>query len=182
MGPGDFAAIFVLLLRTLIPFTILRWPLAGGIASMLSDAIDVMIFEAFGAGFLSGLSYHKYDKTFDTFYLFIEFLVVRKWSDKLARKTGSILFAWRFLGFAAFMLFSFRAAFFFAPNIFEYFFITMLIIWKFNKKFKLNIKKLVIILFAIGIPSIIKEYLMHFKYPDQTWAFWRDHLFWWLYK
>lgn len=140
-----------------------------------------MIFEAFGAGFLSGIPYHKADKTFDTFYLFIEFLVVRKWSDSLARKTGSVLFALRFLGFAAFMLFGFRAAFFLAPNIFEYFFLVMLVIWKFNDKFRLNTKRLVIILLAVGIPNITKEYIMHFAYPDKTWAFFRDNFFYWLY-
>ena len=180
--PSEFIPIIVVLLRFFIPFTILRFPLLGGILALLADATDIMIFEAFGYGsFLSNFSYHSFDKVFDMWYLFFEFLVVLKWADVLARKTGIILFGWRFIGFLAFIIFGLREAFFFAPNIFEYFFLTMLVIWTFNKKFKLKIKSLTIILLIVGIPNLIKEYIMHFRYPDQTWVWFRDNVFYWLY-
>jgi len=177
----NITSVIVILLRLLVPFTILRWPLAGTILAILADSSDIMIFEGFGYGFLSSIPYHYLDKVFDMWQLFFEFLVVRTWIDVLARKTGMILFGWRFVGFLAFMIFGLREAFFFAPNIFEYFFLTMLVIWKFNKKFELKKKSLIIILLIIGIPSLIKEYIMHFKYPDQTWMWFRDNVFYWLY-
>lgn len=173
--------LIILLLRLLVPFTILRWPLAGTILAILADSADVMIFDYFGYGFLSGIEYHMMDKIFDMWQLFFEFLVVRQWADILARKTGMFLFGWRSVGFLVFMIFGFRGAFVFAPNIFEYFFLAMLVIWKFNKKFELKKKSLIIILLIIGIPSLIKEYLMHFKYVDQTSNFFRDNFFWWIY-
>lgn len=175
------AVIIVILARIFIPFLILRFPLAGGLLAIVADISDVMIFEAFGYGILEGFSYHHIDKIFDMWYLFFEFLVVRKWSDELARRTGKVLFAWRFIGFLVFELTGFRAALLLAPNILEFFFLAYLVIKKFSKSFKFNIKSLIIVLLIVGIPNIIKEYLMHFKYPDQTWNFFKEHLFWWLY-
>ncbi len=67
-------------------------------------------------------------------------------------------------------------------NIFEYFFIVMLVIWKFNKKFKLKAKSLAIILIVIAIPKLIMEYLVHFKFQyGDTWVWFRDNVFYWLY-
>jgi hypothetical protein len=181
---GDFAAIFVILLRVLIPFTILRWPLAGTALAILADTADVMIFEAFWYGFLEGVPYHVIDKIFDMWTLFFEFLVVRQWVDILARKTGMLLFGWRFVGFLVFIIFGLREAFFFAPNIFEYFFLTMLVIWKFDKKFELKKRSLAIILIAIAIPKVTLEYLLHFRDPHGpfvSWVWFRDNVFYWLY-
>ncbi|MEK6906812.1 MAG: hypothetical protein AABW81_04285 [Nanoarchaeota archaeon] len=115
--------------------------------------------------------------------MFLEFIVVLRWrDDKLARNTGAFLFSWRFIGFLAFIILGFRQAFFFAPNIFEFFFLAVLIIKKYKKNFKFKWKSLVIVLLIVGIPNIIKEYIMHFRYPDQTWVFFRDKFFWWMYN
>ena len=173
---GDFAVLFIIFFRGLVPFVILHFPLFGAILAIFADTIDIMLFEAFGYGNLLGnfqsllgnFQYHHIDKIFDMWYLFFEFLIVLRWKDVLAKNIGKFLFGWRFVGFLAFMIFGLREAFFFATNIFEYFFLTMLVIWKFNKKFELKKKSLIIILLIIGIPRLIKEYIMHFKYPDQT--------------
>jgi len=179
---GDFAAAFIILLRSFVPFLILHFPLLGGLIAMVADGLDIMIFEAFRYGFLSGIPYHYMDKVFDMWYLFFEFIIVLRWKDILASKVGKILFSWRLVGFAVFMIFGIREAFFFAPNIFEYFFLAMLIIWKVKPGFKLNKKSLIIILLIVGLPNIVKEYFMHFAYQDQTWVFFRDNLFSWLYN
>ena len=182
MVSGDFAAVFVILLRTLVPFTILRWPLAGTILAILADTSDIIIFEAFWYGFLDGIPYHILDKVFDMWALFFEFLVVLRWKDVLAKKAGIVLFSWRAVGFLVFIIFGLREAFFFAPNIFEYFFIVMLVVWKFNKKFELKRKSLAIMLVAIAIPKLFIEYLMHFKFQyGDTWVWFRDNVFSFLY-
>jgi hypothetical protein len=79
------------------------------------------------------------------------------------------------------MLTAWRPSFFIAPNIFEFFFLACLIIWKFDKKFEFTWKRAGIVLAIVGIPNIIKEYVMHFKFQDQTWNWFRDNMFWWLY-
>lgn len=178
----NIAVLFVILVRAFIPFTILRWPLLGGFLSMVGDGIDIMIFEAFGYGFLKGIPYNYIDKTFDTWYLLFEFFVVLKWKDSLAKNTGKILFGWRALGYIVFLIIGLREVFFFTPNIFEYFFLAMLIIWRFKPKFKLGKKSLAIILLVVGIPNIIKEYYYHIAANVEIWGTIRDHVFWWLYN
>ena len=40
----------VILIRLVVPLSIFRWPLAGGLAAMLVDALDVVLIEAIGHG------------------------------------------------------------------------------------------------------------------------------------
>lgn len=160
----------ITVIRLIVPFTILRWPLAGGIAAMLADGVDVMIFQAYPRPFAELMHYHTADKFLDTFYLFFEFLVVVKWKEKRARIIGMFLFLWRFTGYILVQVTGNRNFFFYAPNIFEYYFITCLVIKKYFKKIDLNrTKTLVIILIFVGIPNVIKEYYMHFL-EFETWV------------
>lgn len=182
MDTGTTAFIVVVLLRTFIPFTIFRFPLLGGILSILADASDVMIFDAFGAGPLGAGDYHPFDKIFDTYYLFFEFLYLHTWSDRLARNTGKVLFLWRFTGFTLFEFTGIRPFFTLAPNIFEHWFLAWTVIRKWWPSYKLTWKRWATILFIVGAPKIVQEYIMHYAYPDQTWNFLKEHLFFWLYK
>lgn len=43
------------------------------------------------------------------------------------------------------------------------------------------IRTFVPFIILVGLPKIAQEHVMHYKYPDQTWNFLRDHLFWWMY-
>ncbi len=178
---GNVALIVIILIRTFVPFVILRFPLGGALLAILADASDVMTFERFGSGILDDSIYHNFDKVFDTWYLFFEFLVISKWSNIAVRRTGKTLFIWRFAGFAIFELFGFRPAFFLAPNIFENYYLAVTIIKKYFKSFEINWKRNFLIIILVGLPKIAQEYVMHYKYPDQTWNFLRDHLFWWMY-
>ncbi|MFH1586176.1 MAG: hypothetical protein ABIB79_05400 [archaeon] len=178
---GELASMFIILFRGLVPFLILRWPLAGALLAIVGDIIDIFIFDMFGSGFLEGFGYHNFDKIFDMWYYIFEMIVIWRWKDKLARNTGAVLFGWRAAGFVIFEITKFKPIFFFAPNIFEFFFIATLVLKKFNRKFVYNYKNLILTLAIVGIPNIIKEYLMHCKYPDQTFDIIRDKFFWWLY-
>ena len=42
--------LIIILIRLIVPLTILRWPLAGGLFSMLLDALDVVLIEMIGQG------------------------------------------------------------------------------------------------------------------------------------
>lgn len=179
--------IFVLLFRSLIPFTLFRWPLLGGLLCIVADASDVMLFEKFGSGPLTDALYHNFDKFFDIYYLGFEAYIAWRWRDRLAAKVAAILFSWRMVGFVIFELSTafgstFRPIFLLAPNIFENFFLLYLVVTKFNPKFKLNRQSLIIFLLVTGIPKLIQEYIMHFAYPDRTWYFLRDNVFFFLYR
>ena len=178
---ADSISILVILARLLVPFSIFRWPLAGIFLSIAADASDVMIFEITGYGFFDGI-YHHLDKVFDIYYLFFAWIVARTWWDVLARRTATALFWWRALGVAAFEVTGFRPLFFIAPSIFENFYIFRLIAVKIKPSFTFTTQSLLIVLLVVGIPKMIQEYLMHFRYIDQVWNFIRDHFFWWLYQ
>lgn len=187
MDTGLVALVFIILLRGLLPFIVFKWPFWGGISLILADMSDVMVFQAFGSGPLRGEHYHNFDKFFDSFYLFFEFLVVWRWKNTLMRRTGKILFLWRMVGFAVFEVSSLfgvplRAAFLLAPNIFENFYLAGAFLNRYKPRFKIRSRGLIIILLLVGIPKIIQEYIMHYLFVDQTWGFIRDNFFFWLYN
>lgn len=166
-------ALLVLALRLLIPFTIFRWPLLGGILAFTADFYDFPILNHFGWGFLTSETYQPVDKLFDIYYLSFEFLVALRWRDILARKTAIALFSWRLLGVIAFELTQIRKFLFFAPNIFEYFYLPFLVIKKLRPAFQLQRRTLIILLLVIGIPKLIIEFILHYlEYPLGFSALW----------
>lgn len=184
MLDGYTASLLVVAYRALIPLTMLRWPLGGYVASMLADASDVMVLQsATGWGLFSGsIGYSHWDKGLDIWYLTMGLIAVRKfWTEPLARKTAHWLYGWRLAGVVAYFLWPHRVVFVLAPSVFENFYLAWSAIRKWWPSFVLNARRLAIILLAVGIPKVIQEYLMHYRYVDQTWNFFRDHLFWWLY-
>ena len=160
-------AFVVVLVRLLVPFTILRWPFGGVLLSIAADTFDITVLRAFGWGFLNEGSYQAVDKLLDAYYLSFAFYVSLKWKDLLAKKTSVILFIWRFIGVIAFEITHLRKLLFFAPNIFENFYILTVGIPKIFPKFRLDSKKkLAAILLIAGIPKLAQEYVMHFmRYP-----------------
>ena len=90
------ATLIIILLRLVIPISIFRWPLAGGIIAMLLDAVDVVLVD-FLADFLGEergfqLNYHTLDKWLDMYYLTFELFVSFRWTNALARNTSIALF------------------------------------------------------------------------------------------
>jgi hypothetical protein len=177
-----FASIFVIALRLLLPLTIFRWRFLGAILAILADIADIMILQKFGWGLFDNNRYHVFDKFFDIYYLFFEFLIACRWVNVLAKRTAQVLFIWRFLGFLLFEITGLKFFFALAPNVFEHFYLFWVFILRFFPKFKLTPFRLIVALIIVGFPKIVQEYFMHFKYPDSTWAFIRDHFFRWLYK
>jgi len=163
MDSGLIALIVITLIRFFVPWTIFRWPLAGALLAILADISDVMVFERFGAGPLSGDLYHNFDKVFDMWYLFFEFMLALKWKSSLARGTALFLFVWRFSGFAVFEFSTmlgygkaFRPAFTLAPNLFEHWYLTWTVIKKWWPNFVLTKTKLFVLLLIVGVPKLVQ--------------------------
>lgn len=180
MSEAVAASVIVIALRLVAPLAILRWPLAGMLLAIAADASDVMIFEVTGYGIFVGI-YHRLDKVFDIYYLFFAWLTALKWQDAMARKAATVLFWWRALGVAAFEATGFRPLLLLAPNVFENFYIFRVIATKIRPLFVFSAGTMAFTLFAVGIPKILQEYLMHFRYADKTWFFIKNNFFWWLY-
>lgn len=182
ISPGLIAFIAIVIIRLGLPLTILRWPMFGFLLAVLGDISDVMILEQWPDGPIAGSFYHNSDKFFDTYYLFLLWWVSRRWTDTFARRTATVLFWWRFAGFVVFETTGWRPAFFLSPNIFENFYLVGAIVHKWYRDYKFTAKRLVMWLIIVGTPKVLQEYVMHYKYQDQTWNFLRDHLFWWVYE
>lgn len=120
---GGVLAVFLLVVgaRFLVPLTIPKWPLPGVLASLVLDAVDHSIFQAFG---YDPPEYQGYDKAMDAYYLAIAYLTtLRNWSALPAFELGRFLYFYRLVGVVAFELAQLRWLLLVFANTFEYFFV-----------------------------------------------------------
>jgi len=116
----------VVALRLVVPLSIFRWPLVGGIASASLDAADVALVDVIAArlrirgGF--GPRYAQIDKWLDSYYLGIEAMQSRSWPERLERRIALALAVHRFIGVAAFEVTGNRRLLLLFPNLFENFY------------------------------------------------------------
>ncbi len=159
--------IAVIAVRLLVPLTILRWPLLGGLLAFTADIYDFVILNKLGwPGFLNSDIYQPIDKGLDIYYLSFEAFVASRWQDAFAKKSALALFSWRLAGVIVFEITQVRKFLFFAPNLFEYFYLTFLGIKKFKPDFRLNKKSLIILILLVGIPKLAHEFILHYlEYP-----------------
>lgn len=173
------AAGLIIAIRLLVPLSILRWPFWGMLLAIAADASDIIIVEALGSEFGTALRYQVFDKFFDLYYLSFAFYASRAWQDVLPRRTSVVLFGWRIAGLIAFEITHIRQIMFFAPNIFENFYLLVAGMQKFFPAFRLDSRRrLVGSLLIAGIPKLTQEYVMHFlEFP--TWSFIKHNIFRW---
>lgn len=150
-------------LRLLVPITIFRWPLWGGLASLIIDAADTNIVKPFGVEIPN---YTFTDKYLDTYYLTIELVVSLRWINRLARNTSIFLYIWRLVGIVAFQITSAEYWLFIAPNLFENFFLFFALLQIIGKetvqKIWLNSpKRLIIVLFPLLLLKFPQELILH---------------------
>ncbi|HLU35855.1 MAG TPA: hypothetical protein VKZ61_08785 [Thermomicrobiales bacterium] len=148
-------------LRLVVPLLILKRPLAGGIIAMLLDALDVVIVEWFGPGGM-GDHYHSIDKVLDLYYLGLEAWVALSWTERLPRLTAISLFVYRVAGVIVFELTNWRPALFLFPNLFEHWFLFVLVRNKWFPNMRLDSwGRIALWLVILYIPKLGQEYLLH---------------------
>lgn len=169
-----FGLVVIFGLRLLVPLTIFRWPLWGGLASLVADALDTNIVKPFGVEIPN---YTLTDKYLDTYYLTIELIVSLKWFNKLARNTSVFLYLWRLIGLIAFRFTGAEYLLFIFPNLFENFFI-FYVLWKKkgketrDKVWLNSLRRLFIVLFILWLLKIPQELVLHvWKIRDPGEAF-----------
>lgn len=162
----------VVLLRLTVPLSIFRWPLAGGLASMLIDALDVVLIEMIGLGGFD--SYAALDKGLDMYYLSFELIVSLRW-EPLAKWTSVALFAYRAVGVVAFEATQTRAFLLVFPNLFENFYIAYLLLLRFAPKWTLTPPRLGALLVVLLIPKLAQEYMLHYA-EAQPWDWVKTHI------
>jgi hypothetical protein len=156
VSPGQA---IVIVLRLVVPLSIPRWPLAGGIVSMLIDALDVVIIELIGLGGFA--HYAALDKGLDIYYLAFEACVALGW-EPLARWSALSLFAYRAIGFVAFEATQERVLLLVFPNVFENFYLAYLVLLRAVADFRLTPSRLVTLLVVVTLPKLGQEYILHY--------------------
>jgi hypothetical protein len=172
------AVAIVIALRLVLPLSILRWPLAGGLLAMAIDAFDVVLVEGlarvFGESPEFGPLYPQIDKWLDTYYLSLELVVTRRWTDALLRRTALVLFAWRIAGVVLFELTSIRQVLVVFPNLFENFYLYVLIMARVAPRLvPRTARQLVLVLVVLYIPKAIQEWVLHAE-QLRPWQWIRD--------
>ena len=172
------AIVIVVALRIIVPFSIFRWRLSGALASMILDALDVVLVDVIATalnqqgGF--GDHYQTFDKWLDVYYLSFEAIVSLMWANHLARNTSIALFVFRLVGIVAFEITGIRKLIFFFPNLFENFFLYIVVVEKFFPKLMpKNLKQLALVLVLLYIPKFGQEWLLHYQ-QAQPWNWFKE--------
>ena len=164
--------LIVVLIRLAVPVSIFRWPLAGGLASMLLDALDVVLVELVGLGGFD--NYAALDKGLDMYYLSFELIVSLRWAP-LVRWTSVALFAYRALGVVLFEVTQERVFLFIFPNLFENFYVGYLLLLRFAPRFVPTPPRLVALLAVLLVPKLAQEYMLHYA-EAQPWDWIKTHV------
>lgn len=160
------SAQIVVALRLVVPLSIFRWPLRGGILSAALDATDVILVDAFARelgeprGF--GATYPRLDKWLDTFYLAIEAAESTRWAEPLARRTSLALFAYRLMGVSLFEATGVRRLLLVFPNVFENFYWFVLIARRTRpSRVPTRLGRMAIVVGLLALPKLAQEWVLH---------------------
>jgi hypothetical protein len=172
------AVLIVFALRLIVPLSILRWPLAGGLASMLLDAVDVILVDGIaqllGEPVEVGPFYAQIDKWFDLYYLSLELIVVWRWPEALVRRAAIILYVWRLIGVILFEITTIRPLLLAFPNLFENLFIYVLIVRRWAPALlPRTLPQLLLVLLVLFIPKAVQEWILHWE-EAHPWQWLRD--------
>ncbi|MDO8452772.1 MAG: hypothetical protein Q7S79_03405 [bacterium] len=154
--------VYLTILRLLLPFTILRWPLLGILAATFADMYDWKLINAQSPSDYE--YYQNWDKLLDLYYLSFALIVVFRWREHLAKKLAILFFLVRVVGIGLFWLLGIKSFLFFFPNIFENFFIFYTSFLYFTKGQRLftSWRFTATLLLSLIIPKLVHEYFMHY--------------------
>ncbi|MEW5991920.1 MAG: hypothetical protein AB1736_11330 [Chloroflexota bacterium] len=162
------AALIVIALRLVLPLSILRWPLAGGMLALVIDALDVVIVDAIatvlGESREFGPFYAQIDKWLDLYYLGLELVVVRRWPERLPRRAATALFGWRLVGVIAFEITAYRPLLVLFPNLYENLYIYVLVVRRwFPRLMPRTVVQTLLVLAVLLLPKLVQEWVLHWE-------------------
>jgi hypothetical protein len=153
----------VVLIRDIVPFSVLKWPLWGAIACIIADmdVVLVTLLWRYVPHFGDIWNYHRLDGYMDTYYYCFEVYVAQRW-QALPRWTATLLFLDRLVGFGLYETTNIRVFLFFFPNIFENFFLFYAVLLQYFPRYDLTPRRLVGWLIVVTIPKMVQEYALHY--------------------
>ena len=150
--------------RLLLPLTILRWPLAGGILAIVADILDWHIVSPNLSTDSDYAFYQRWDKILDFYYLSLEAWIVLHFKTVWIKRISIAFFLYRFVGVILFEIFQVRALLFVFPNIFEAVYLLYLSFVTFfsNDLIKAKLENAIKMALWVIIPGkLLMEYILH---------------------
>jgi hypothetical protein len=144
---------FVRIFASLIVF---KFNFFGAILVILIDFSDLFMMNLISLGGVR--NYQLLDKFLDLFYIVYFLLITLRW-HKILRNISILLFIFRILGFILFEFFQSRIILFIFPNIFEFWFIGITLLFLFRSK--ISKRKIIIVIFVSTALKLIQEYILH---------------------
>jgi hypothetical protein len=156
-------SLVIVTIRLLVPLSIFRWPFWGAVASIVADALDIVIVTLLErhAGFPDVWSYHEFDKYLDTYYLAIEAIVAQRWPG-LPRTIASVLFIDRLIGVILFELTGIRVFLFVFPALLDFFFLFYTFARQYVPAYDLTPRRLFLWCGVLLVPKLVQEYVIHY--------------------
>lgn len=150
----------VIAVRVVVPLLVLRHPLGGSVAGLMVDNLDVMTLHVLGAQNFSG--YNAIDKYLDIWLHLLQSYTMMSWENKIAKRTGFGLLAYRILGTAIFEVTGHRWILAVFPNVFEFYFLVYLIARQaFGREIITSWRRAAMIVVVLAIPKLIQEWYLH---------------------
>jgi hypothetical protein len=149
-----FEELIISLVRIFASLIVFKFNFFGAILVILIDFSDLFMMNIISLGGVR--NYQLLDKFLDLFY--IGYLITLRW-EKTLRKISFLLFILRIFGFILFEFFQNRMILFIFPNIFEFWFLGITLLFLFRAK--ISKRKVIIVLFASVVLKLIQEYILH---------------------
>ena len=148
--------LIISVVRIFASLVVFKFNFFGAILVILIDFSDLFMMNLITLGGVR--NYQFLDKFLDLFYIAYFLIIALRW-EKLLRNISILLFVFRILGFVLFEFFQNRLILFIFPNVFEFWFlgITLLFLLKSN----ITNRKIIIVLVITTLLKMIQEYILH---------------------
>jgi len=155
---------FLGLYRVAGSLLVLRWPFWGGIAAVVCDLFDLLLFNLFVTygGWPGFDGYQVFDKWADQVYLAAFLLVALRDFAPGPRLVAAALWLFRFAGFVAFEAgWAPREALILFPNLFEFWFLAVAFTMRYRPEFAWTPVRSALVLAGLLGVKLVQEWALH---------------------
>ena len=156
--------VLVALYRIAGSLLVLRWPFWGGIAAVVCDLFDLLLFNLFVAygGWPGFDGYQAFDKWVDQVYLAAFLVVALRDFAPVPRLVAGALWLFRLAGFLAFEAgWVPREALILFPNLFEFWFLAVAFTMRYRPGFAWTPARSGIVLAGLLGAKLVQEWALH---------------------
>lgn len=157
----NLAILLYVAFRIALSLPVLRWPLAGGLLAIAGDLADLLLRDVVAQAGLGGLGdYQLLDKLLDQVYLLLFLVVALRWTG-VERGVAVVLYLYRLVGAALFLLTGERALLLLFPNVFEPWFLLVALLHHRREPIRWTAPLLGAALVGLTALKLLQEWALH---------------------